>query len=436
MALRVLDRVEQEAAYADLALHGELSKARLEPRHRALATELSYGSLRLRGRLDASLAQVCDRELSGLDPTVRNTLRLGAYQLLFLSRIHDGAAVDESVKLARAAGHSRATGFVNAVLRRLAKDRDRLQFPVLEQDPLGFLETVGSLPKWLAERWLSELGPKEAAELAKACNRRPPRTVRVSPGSDPQALAKHLDGKLCRYAPHGITDLSRDPLGDASFKRGQITLQDEASQLVVQLLDPRPDEAVLDCCAAPGTKTAQIAQAVGPRGEVVALELHSRRLSLIHGNLERHGLANTRVLQRDATGILDLRGKTRFSKILVDAPCTGLGVLARNPDARWRLQPEDISRSAELQLKLLESAGRYTERGGVCVYSVCTLTPEETSGVTEAFLARNSEFKISNAAEFLKPEANELVDSSGALRTWPHRHSCDGFYAVRLQRSP
>ena len=168
----MIERVESDAAFAELALSAELSRARLEPRHRGLATELSYGTLRLRGRLDASIAQVCDRKLSVLDPAVRNVLRLGAYQLLFLTRVHDAAAVDESVKLARWAGDAKATGVVNAVLRRLAKERERLSFPVLEQDPLAYLETLGSLPTWLAQRWLDELGPEQAAALAKALNRR------------------------------------------------------------------------------------------------------------------------------------------------------------------------------------------------------------------------------------------------------------------------
>ena len=430
----MIERVESDAAFAELALSAELSRARLEPRHRGLATELSYGTLRLRGRLDASIAQVCDRKLSALDPAVRNVLRLGAYQLLFLTRVHDAAAVDESVKLARWAGYSKATGFVNAVLRRLAKERERLSFPVLEQDPLAYLETLGSLPTWLAQRWLDELGPEQAAALAKALNRRPPRTVRVSPGADRPSLAKRLGGRLCRYAPDGITDLSRDPLADPAFRAGEITIQDEASQLVGLLLDLQEGESVLDCCAAPGTKTAQLAQAVGPRGEVVALDLHTHRLGLVRRTLERLNLKNTRVLERDATATLDLRGKTQFSKILVDAPCTGLGVLARNPDARWRLEPADVDRSAELQLKILESVLRYLSPGGVCVYSVCTMTPEETSGVTDGILANDAALKISSAADFLPQPAKELVDSRGALRTWPKKSNCDGFYAVRFER--
>ncbi len=435
MAFRVLERVERDRAYADLVLSSLLDGSELARRDRGLATELSYGSLRLRGRLDASLQQVLDRQLAELDGPVRNLLRLGAYQILFLSRVPDAAAVDETVKLARAVGQARASGFVNAVLRQLARTRDKLGFPVLEQHPVSHVEQVGSVPRWLAERWVGELGPEDAAALARSQTEPPPRTVRLSPGADRDAIAKRLGGRPCEYATDGLTALQHDPVRDKGFLRGELTVQDEASQLVALLLGAVPGDTVVDCCAAPVTKACQLGQRVGPDGEVIALELHAARVPLIGRSARRLGLRNLRILQRDATQGFDLQGRLRFPGLLVDAPCSGLGVLRRNPDARWRLRPEDIPEAADTQLRLLGSAARYVEEGGALVYSVCTMTPEETTGVLQRFVAEQPRFVIDDPRPFLPAKAWDLIDTVGLLRTWPQRHGCDGFFAARLVRA-
>jgi 16S rRNA (cytosine967-C5)-methyltransferase len=436
IAWRILLRVERDRAYADLALHEALRASKLERRDRALATEITYGALRLRGRLDHALEQVVDQGLARTDLGVRNLLRLGAYQILCLDNIRHAAAVDETVKLARAAGLARASGFVNAVLRQLARraDAGELTPPSLQDDPLGHLESHGSLPHWLAERWLEAHGPEAAIALALALCEPPPRTVRVSPAADLDAVTRRLGGRACRFAARGVTDIPVDPVRDRGFAAGEFSVQDEAAQLVVALLDPQPGETVVDCCAAPGGKAVQIAQAVGEKGEVVALELHQQRLALIRREARRLGLSNLRILQRDATRGFDLQGRLRFPRILVDAPCSGLGVLRRNPEVRWRIQPQDLTRCADTQLRILESVERYVEDDGVLVYSVCTLTPEETSGVTESFLQHHPEFRIGDPRPLLTEGARTLVQGDGTLRTLPHRDGCDGFFAVRLVR--
>ncbi len=428
----MLVRVERDRAWADLALHAALAEVELARRDRALTTELAYGTLRQRGRIDASLAQVLDRPLTSAEIGVRNLLRLGAYQILFLSRVRPETAVDESVKLARAAGYARATGFVNAVLRKLAGRRDQLSFPSLEEDAAAHVEQIGSLPRWLARRWVEELGAHDADQLARAQTKPPPRTIRLSPGADRAALGKRLGARPCRYAPDGLTGCSRDPLRDPGFERGEFSVQDEASQLAVLLLGAERGDTVVDCCAAPGTKAVQLAQQVGRDGEVIALDVNGSRLKLVGRAARRLGLSNLRILERDAIHGFDLHGRLRFRRVLVDAPCTGLGVLRRNPDARWRLRPEDVPGAADTQLRLLDSAARYVEDGGVLAYSVCTTTPEETTGVLARFLETHPQFKCEDPRPLLPEAAAPLVDPAGALRTWPHRHGCDGFYAVRL----
>jgi 16S rRNA (cytosine967-C5)-methyltransferase len=380
---------------------------------------------------------VLEHGVVSLDVGLRNLLRVAAYQLLCLDSIPVHAAVHESVQLAREAGYGRAAGLVNAVLRNLARKADRLAFPDPASDPVGHLRDRGSLPEWLAQRWLTQFGFEDALALARACCEAPPRTVRVSPGLEREKIAERLRGTPSRYAPDAITKLDRDPLSYAGFARGEISVQDEASQLVPLLLGAQPGETIVDCCAAPGGKTLQIAQQVGPRGEVIALERSARRIPLILRSARRLGVRNVRALERDAAASFDLQGQFQFRRILVDAPCSGLGALRRNPDARWRLEEADIGRCAQGALDLLASAARYVEPGGVLVYSVCTFTPEETDQVVEQFLAKSGAFEVDDPRPFLPPAAaEELVDAGGRLRSYPHRHGCDGFFAVRLLRRP
>jgi 16S rRNA (cytosine967-C5)-methyltransferase len=212
-------------------------------------------------------------------------------------------------------------------------------------------------------------------------------------------------------------------------------VQDEASQLVPLLLGAARGDTVVDCCAAPGAKTAQLAEIVGERGSVIALELHEARIGLIRRALERTRARNVRVLQRDVRQGFDLQGPLHYTHLLVDAPCTGLGTLRRNPDARWRLGPEDVTRAAENARAILDSVARYTGPGGVVVYSVCTFTPEETSQLVESFLREHRDFRLDDPRRLLPASAEKLVDTDLALRTWPQLHGCDGFYAVRLVRA-
>jgi 16S rRNA (cytosine967-C5)-methyltransferase len=387
--------------------------------------------------MDAALAQSLDRPLGRVEPRLASLLRLGAYQILELQGLRDAAIVDESVKLVQSRGLARAAGFVNAVLRALLRrvESGALRYPDPAQDPVGYLRDWGSLPEWLADRWLQQFGLEEATSLAEACTRAPPRCVRVSPGVDADDVVRRLGGRRGDYAPDAVTSVTRDPVRDPGFAQGEFTVQDEASQLVPLLLGAEPGDTVVDCCAAPGTKAVQLAQQVGPRGDVVALELHQSRLALIHKAASRLGLSNLRVLQRDAAKGFDLQGRVRFSHILVDAPCTGLGTLRRNPDARWRLRAEEIPRAADRSLALLRSCARYVESGGVLVYSVCTFSPEETSGVVGRFLETHADFKQEDVRAHLPEAAGELVDKTGALATFPHRHGCDGFFAARLVKT-
>jgi 16S rRNA (cytosine967-C5)-methyltransferase len=435
----VLERVERTGSYADLALHGAFERNSLQARERAFATELAYGTLRWRGRLDFLLEQVLDRSFDKLEPPVASLLRLGAYQLAFVDAVPAAVAVAESVRLAQAVGLDRASGLINAVLRRLSERLDQLSLPDLATDPLAHLTHALSIPGWLAARWLEEFGPEEAAALATASNRAPPRTVRTNRSQlHRDALLDELqkrfpDARPCVFASEGIV-LGRkgDPARDPAFLAGYFTIQDEASQVVVELLDPQSGERVLDACAAPGAKATAIAERVGADGSVLATDRHERRLGLLARDARRLGLRTIQTTVADATQPLPGDAAERlFDRVLVDAPCSGLGTLRRNPDARWRVQPDSLDRLADLQRALLSRASAVLRPGGTLVYSTCTLAREENEDVIDAFL---SDFPDFHPAEETPEALRALRGDTGAIHLYPHRHDSDGFFAARLKR--
>jgi 16S rRNA (cytosine967-C5)-methyltransferase len=437
----VLERVSSAGAYADLLLHSALARSSLNAPDRAFATDLVYGTLRWRGKIDYYLSHFVDQDLTKLEPLVASTLQLGAYQLLCTDRIPASAAVDQSVRCIRAAGMGRATGLVNAVLRRLSLEHDKIMLPSVHDDPTAHLTHALSLPRWLAERWIERFGVEGAVELAKASNQLPPLTIRANRArGDAGELLQDLlenfpDAAACRFARDGIV-LGRkgNPARDPSFLAGRFTVQDEASQLVVALLDPQPGEQVLDLCAAPGGKTTAIAERVGPSGFIVAVDRNARRLDLVQRAVRRLGLSGIRTVVRDATrSLAELAPPGGFDRILVDAPCSGLGTLRRNPDAKWRVRPGDSARLADVQQALLGSAAAVLRPGGVLVYSVCTVLAEENEEIARHFLRRSRDFTAAPRAA-LPEEVKAVANPEGFLQTFPHTCDTDGFFAARFER--
>lgn len=457
IAIRVVERVQRAGAFADLALHHALVQSRLPAADRALATELVYGTLRWRGRLDYLISQALDRELAKLEPLVTSALRVGAYQLFFSDRIPDNAAVDEAVRCVRAMGLERATGLVNAVLRRLAREGRDYAFPPLDADPLGHLVHACSLPEWLAARWIAQYGPERAARLALSMNEPAPVTVRVNRTKTtrdallPELRERFPEAEPGRFAPDAIVLGRRGDVGqDPAFVAGLISPQDEASQLVVELLDPRPGERILDTCAAPGTKSAAIAERLDGDGFVLALDRHGKRLRLVGRGVRRLGLGGVATLEHDATKSMEELAERDgpFDRILIDAPCSGLGALRRNPDARWRLREEDLAELARVQRAIVEAAASVLRPGGSLVYSTCTVTPEENERVIRGFMATRASWRIAGPDE-APASLRPFMDADGFLRTGmpadleaddprerpPFEESgLDGFFAVRLVR--
>jgi 16S rRNA (cytosine967-C5)-methyltransferase len=426
----VILRVETTDAFADVLLARRLPA--LAPVDRALAAELVYGTLAWQGRLDHHLGQLVHRPLAELDAGARAALRLGLYQLLFLDRVPAYAAVDASVRLARRSGRG-AAGLVNAVLRRVSREgQAALPLPDAAGDRIGRLAVEWSHPRWLVERLADEIGIEELPRLLAAHNRHGPVALRAHPVGSRDALGVRLAARgvavaPSRWAPDAlVVERAAGRLRSSEeFGSGRLGFQGEASQLVTRLLPAADGARVLDACAAPGGKTAYAA-ALGAR--VTALDIHAAGARRILRESNRLGLTSI------AVAVADARRppiRSSFDAVLVDAPCSGLGTLRRHPELRWRRRPEDLDRLATLQGELLATVAPLVRPGGVLVYAVCTPMRAETDDVVAAFLARHEEFVLAPLAG-LAP--TDVLTDGGALRTWPHRHDLDGFFAVRLTR--
>ncbi|HET9594824.1 MAG TPA: transcription antitermination factor NusB [Anaeromyxobacteraceae bacterium] len=436
LAFRVLLRVDEGGAYATRALDAALASAgALDPRESGLATELVYGTLRRALALDAALARHASRPLAEADPAARAALRIGAYELLQL-RTPPHAAVGEAVALAKSVQHGRAAGFVNAVLRALARDPRPAPAPPLADDPAGHVAAAEALPRWLAEEWVAWLGADEALALARAMNEPAPLTLRAPERERlvERLRAAGIEAAPAPLAPEGVGVRGASVRAVAAAAGGlAFSVQDEAAQLVAVLAagDLRGRGGrVLDACAAPGGKTFHLADLLGHGGEVIAIEVHPRKAEELRREAERRGLGErVRVLCADAARPVPGLEPGSFDAVLVDAPCTGLGTLRRHPELKLRRTAADPARMAELQRALLAACAAYARPGAPVTYSVCSLTRAEGPEVVAAALAAGAR-RAAPPAGF----PAEVLTAAGDLLTLPHRHGCDGFYAARLVR--
>jgi 16S rRNA (cytosine967-C5)-methyltransferase len=436
LALEVLVRTETTDAWADRLLETLADRAGLAPRDRGLATELVLGTLRWQRRLDWTLARVSRRPLADLEPWVRALLRLTAYQLAFLDRIPAWAAVHEAVELAKRRRSPGATALVNGVLRALARAPRPWPAPTAP-DPVEALALRASHPTWLVARWWTRYGPEEAEALALAMNEAPPVVVRTNTlkgatADAAAALAAAGVGAVpTRFAPEGfVLERAGDLRRLAPLRDGRVVVQDEAAILVGHALDPRPGETAVDACAAPGTKTTHLAALMGNRGRVVAADPSAARLALLRTACERVGAEIVEPRVADARALAGALGPIA-DHVLVDAPCSNLGVLRRNPDGKWRRQPDDFAPLAAAQAAILDAAADLVRPGGVLVYATCSLEPEENEDVVAALRARRPEF----APDPLPPAVPAVCRAApDVLRMAPHRHGSDGFTAHRLRR--
>ena len=440
LAGEILSKVDTRKAYADVLLDQTFKTKSLDERDRALLTELVYGTLRWRGKIDAQLSGLLRRPLATSHPLIRNLLRLTCYQLLFLDKIPDYAAVNEAVELAKLHGRGKTAGFVNGVLRSLIREKNGKNVPPIRDESLESLAAEYSHPEWLVKRWTEQLGVAAAKSLMCANNEKAPLSLHVN------SLRCTRDDLLQRFSESGViaTRSSWSPQGVCvqsagaveklpGFAEGLFQIQGESSQLIAHLLAPLPKERILDACAAPGGKTTHIAELMKDNGEIVAIDKSASGIEKIRGNVARLGIKSVRPHAADASWELGPALSRPYDRILLDAPCSGLGTLRSHPEIKWQRDEFDIQRLSRLQAKLLDRMVAYLKPGGVLVYSTCTLTPEENDGNVESFLDRHSEFELQDAARYLPDEAKHMIREK-YFEALPQRDNTDGFFAARLRR--
>lgn len=438
-ALAVLQCVETQGAYANLALAKTLARSPLDARDRAFCAELAYGTIRLRARLDFLLGQLLARPLAKLPVLIRNLLRLSLYQLESLPDVAPYAVVDEAVTLAKQAGFTGFTGLVNAVLRGFMRKREALVLPGPE-DPAACLATTLSHPAWLAERWLNRLGPAEALALAMADNRPAAVVLRVNTlritcaGLVERLLAAGIKAEPCCLAPEGILLAAPRGIEDLpGYDEGLFLAQDEGAILAGHVVAPGGGETIVDLCAAPGGKTTHLAALSNDRARIIALDNHGHKVKLIEENCRRLGVVSVTAIMADAR---QFHLEEQVDAVLLDAPCSGTGVLRRRVDLRWRRKHEDLPELVALQRELLRQAGGLVKPGGRLVYVTCSLEPEENEEQVRWFVDANREFIPDGLRRCLPPPAAALVGDEPWLYLWPHRHGTDGFFLCRLERRP
>ncbi|HXV84326.1 MAG TPA: 16S rRNA (cytosine(967)-C(5))-methyltransferase RsmB [Candidatus Binatia bacterium] len=440
LASEILSKVDTRKAYADVLLDYSLKDPAISDRDRALLTELTYGTLRWRGKIDARLILHCRRSLEEADPFVRNLLRVTFYQLLFLGKIPDYAAVNEAVMLAKAYGGDKVAGFVNAVLRNFLREKDKTAVPEPSDDWQAALATEHSHPQWLVRQWLDYFGREEAVALMSANNEIAPLMLRLnSCRTSRDALLSLLSKQgiaavAARWSPVGIWVQSHAAVDQLpGFQEGLFQVQGEASQLVSYLLSPQKGERILDACAAPGGKTTHIAELMADSGELIALDKSEKGIAKIRENAARLGLASLRLAKADVSHSLAAEFSLPYDRILVDAPCSGLGTLRSHPEIKWHRNQNDIKRLSHLQKNIVDRVAEYLKLGGVFVYSTCTLTEDENEKVVEDFLGDHKEFALEDAADYLPEKARSLVRGRYYMAL-PHRHNTDGFFAARMRK--
>ena len=368
---------------------------------------------------------------------------MGTYQILFLSKVPDSAAVNESVKLAKAIGGKPVAGFVNAVLRDIARKKT-FQFPDPNSDPIGYIAARYSHPPWIVKRWIDRYGTERTIKLCESNNKVAPLTIRTNTMvTTRNQLQKSLEAdgiasEPCPVAPAGLwlklpSSASGVSLaGLEAYRRGWFYVQDEAAQLIGQIVDPKAHERVLDICAAPGGKSTHLAELMENRGEMIAVDVSRNRLKRMIENTQRLGITMIRIRVADATRDLRDLGVGSYDRILVDAPCSGLGLLRRNPEGRWKKTEELIRYYAPIQQKILQQVAPLLKTGGILVYSTCTTEPEENENVVEAFRKTHTSFQIKDLREVFPKAASGLVTPEGILNTLFNPFQMDHFFAVKM----
>lgn len=437
VALNILNRIEKDKSYSNILIDSQLQAFKIEGRDAAFVTTLVYGVLENEICLDFFISRYANRSARDIEPAILNVLRLGAYQLIFLDRVPASAAVSESVKLAKACGAGYASGFVNAVLRQIAENRDNLPYPDKERDLKRYLHVRYSCPQWLLTKWFSDFGKETTLGILKGIEEKPRAVIRVNTlKTTPQELTKRLEEEGVRataveFLPYALeVDRLPDLRHSPAFREGLFTVQNTASQLCCEAAGAKPGDTVIDMCSAPGGKSFTLAFNMQNRGSITSLELYENRLRLIKEGAKRLSIDIITARQNDASVHNEALGMADV--VLCDVPCSGLGVIGRKPEIRYK-DKDEFDGLPDLQYSILSEGATHVKPGGTLVYSTCTLSRAENDDVTSRFIENHPQF-IPALPENIRAIAGEGAEGSVGATLFPHVTRSDGFYIAVFKR--
>lgn len=436
LAVSILNRVERTDAYLEKLLDNELKNAELSGPDKALLYEIVHGVVRWGGRLDWVLNGFYKGQFSKAIPNLKNGLRVALYQILFLDRVPDYAAVNEAVEFVKKLQGQKPADLTNAILRNIIRSKNAIRYPDPEADLPGYLTAYYSHPVWMVKRYLKRFGREQTEKLLATNNEKPFLTLKINAlKTDPEEFKKLLNSVNLKfiqgkYLPEffQLQNLTNITAWDY-YGKGFFNIQDESAGLACRLLSVAPGLRILDLCAAPGGKTAYMAGLMQDEGEIVAIDRFGSRLKIFNKNIMRLGFKSIRSVEADG---LEYNNENLFDRVLADVPCSGTGTLSKKPDIKWKKDLLDIRNLTEIQYRLLNKAATLVKKEGVLVYSTCSIEREENFEVVEKFLKEHKNFKLINAAEQFP---KELVDENGCIQTFPHIHQMDGAFAAKLVKT-
>jgi len=440
LALRTLNGLVHRQSYSDNYLDDLFQRNRyLDNRDRAFISNLVQGVLRWRLRLDWVIGQFSDFPLKKIDSNVLNILRLAVFQILFLDRVPESAAVNEAVNQTKTDKRTRhVSPFVNGILRRICRQKDKVEFPDRDRDAAHRLSVFYSYPGWIVDKWVRSLGTDFTEDLLSAQNRISPLNLRVNglevsrEGLIERLSREGITGRPTPYSPVGIIVEDYRGRADelAGFKEGLFQVQDQAAQITSCLLAPEPGDLVLDICAGFGGKSTHLAELMTGKGRIFALDISCKRLTSLVRNSRRLGFSNIHPVLADALGDLSSLFNAAFDRIMVDAPCSGLGVLSRHPDGKWNREEKDVKRLARMQKRILSKAASILRKGGRMLYVTCSISGEENEGVVRDLLKTNEDISLVDLRDHVPGWGLDLIDDQGFFKSFPNIHHMDGFFAA------
>jgi len=431
---QIITRVENTDSYLDKLIENEFKSDNLNDKDKKLLNELTNGVIRNKLRIDWVIKQFYKGDFIKISPVIKNTLRVAIYQFLFCDKIPEYAIVNEAVESIKLAINEKQSKLVNAILRNILRQKDKINFPDPDKDRIMYLSIYHSHPDWLVKRWVDRYG-YDSTEIMLIHNNKPKDTsIRINfLKTNREKLELELISKKIKFERTELSDrfLTIKNLGELNtldfFTNGEIYIQDISAGLPVILLDPQEGERIIDFCAAPGGKTTFIAELMKNKGEIIAIDVYDKRLKILEENSNRLGISIIKPIAYDArTVTLDMA-----DRVLVDAPCSGFGTLSKKPDIKWKQNIQQIEKLNQLQYEILCNASRHVKMGGVLVYSTCTIEPEENENIINKFLESHTNFEIENASNFV---SSFVVNEQGFIQTLPHIHKIDGSFAARLRR--